>query len=444
MSNCDDMNQENSKYKNLTTITKSLRIHLKNPNVSNVIYAGLSLGISSIIYITIRMILSRELSIVDLGKYTLLFIIFQFGAQFSAIGIPSSVSKFTASEKEEKYQKGIASFGMLLSLICSMFFTLIFYCITPFITKTLFSKSEDILLLRIVILSFPFLAIIKNVLGVINGHRRMFEFAIINILWNSLILISTIFLIYCFNMGLRGTIFSLLIGSSIASIISIFFIKNELSFTLFFLTYTKYAKRIFKVALAVFIGNLVSFLNSQISQFILAYYLTEFEIAIYSSATTIFQFLILVPSAFQLFTMPYISYLHREKNKDAIKKLIKIVSLITFGINLFLCLLLSIFGKFILSILFTEKYESAYIPLLILLIGSIYYVPQISVGGTFLSIEKPFIATIINCISIILILILTVLLVPRLAINGAAISMDIGLLFATIMYFALFKKYKLI
>jgi len=416
----------------------------KNNNVRDIILAGLSLGISSLLYIIIRVILAKKLTVVDIGVYTILYLVYQFGSQFGSLGFPSTVIKYSAETKNDDSKRDIPSLGFIQSIINSIGITLIIFFTSPFLSMIFFKSSQYTLLFKITILTYPFLAAFRSVLAILNGKREMVKYFIVSVSLYILILILTTLSIYVLDLGLNGAIYSYCISSAFISVLSPIFIIKWLSFKKIIIVFKKYIKRLYLMSLVVFIGNFMSFLNSQISQFILAYFLSKYEIGIYSAAVTIFQFIILIPSAFQMISMPYISNLKSQKNYDKIKKAIYKFSLLSFIINTIIVVFLLIFGRQILIIIYTKEYVSAYSSLVLLLIGSIYYVPLVSVGGTFLSIGKPIIATFINLISIIIIFILNITIIPILGITGAALSTDVGLLFNTISYFYFFKRERLI
>ena len=93
------------------------------------------------------------------------------------------------------------------------------------------------------------------------------------------------------------------------------------------------------------------------------------------------------------------------------------------------------FGKQIITLIFGAEFEQAYMPLNILLVGTVLFGITKSVGSIFASVGKLNLVYRIPLVSAITNAILNILLIPVYGINGAAVATTVSFLVSMILMF---------
>jgi O-antigen/teichoic acid export membrane protein len=400
-------------------------------------WAFISLSMSAFLNFIIRILIGKDLGVSVFGLYTLTFTIYMFAAQFANFGIGSALMKYISEYDEENvYVKKIVSAGMASSLIMSSIMAIILYFLSDVIAIYLFHNPDMGFLIKLTSFCIPFLAIQKSVLGALNGLRKMFYYAIINIILNLFILVATFILVKYINMGVIGATLGFVVPTILVGIGSLFLIKNNLDINeLFNSTF----KMLTLFGFYVMIGNSISTLNTQIDTLLIGVFLNDTQVGYYAVAAMLIQGIILIPSAIQIRTGPTLSYLSKKNDIDGIKKAILNVIKNTLILMLFISVLLIISGRYLIDLFFTNEFSAAYIPLIILTIGYSIYSCFVSIGSVFASVGKVKLSFKINFVCMLINIILNIILIPIMGIIGAAIATTISLIITTLINMYILK-----
>ena len=403
-------------------------------------WSFISLAISSAVHFLLRVILGRELGASGLGLYTLVFTIYMFGMQFAAFGIGAALTKYVAEHNENlKRVKEFVSSGVIGSFISGLTVGIILYLFSGAIAIKFFHSSEMVYLLKITAFCFPFIALQKTVLGTLNGLRKMNYFALLYIVQNVSVFALSVVLVILFKMNVTGAVFGFVLPTIVMGPLALLFIKD-----LF-----KVPSKLFNTVLRelswfgfyVVLTNSISMINTQIDSLLIGYFMNEVEVGYYAVAVVLIQGIILLPGAIQRVTFPAIASYHGKNEYENIRKLIKKTMAKTFLIIIFFSSLLAILGKFLIAFLFTEEFLSAYIPLLILLIGYTIYAPVVAIGGTLSSIGKVNIEFRVSALCALINIILNIIFIPKFGIAGAAIATSMSMVFTTMIYYCFVRRY---
>lgn len=395
-------------------------------------WSFISLVTASFFHFLLRVVIGRELGVSGLGIYTLVFTIYMIEMQSASFGIGEALTKYIAQYEgnTNKMNKYVSS-GLLGTIVSGSVMGFLLYLLSETIALDIFHNFQMIYLLKILSICFPFIGIQKTVIGTLNGLRKMDYYAIINIIQNMSIFIMSVIMVIFYNMDLNGAIYGLVIPSIIIGIISLAFIKQYFVLTNMF--HFDILKELLWFGSYVVLVNSLGIVNAQISNLLVGYYINEIEVGYYATAIILIQAIILIPNAIQRVTFPTIATYYEKKEYQSITMLIKNIMFKTFVITIIFSVLLVLFGKIIISMLFTKDFLPAYVPLIILLIGNSIYAPVVSVGGALSGIGKLNLVFRISIISVFLNTVCNMLLIPVFGIIGAATATSLSLIFATIV-----------
>lgn len=400
----------------------------------------ISILTASFAHLLLRIMLSKYLGASGLGTYTLVFTIYMFGMQFASFGIGSSLTQYIAEYHDNfsKIQEFVSS-GVLGSIISGSLMGLFLYIFSNIISTQFFHNPIMANLLIFTAFCFPFIAMQKAVIGTLNGLKDMKSYAIINVTQNISVFIVTIVLVHSLNMNIKGAVLGFVIPTIIVSLFSLLFIRNL--FKINKKITNKVIKDLLSFGFYIVLANSIGMIDTEISSLMIGHFMSETEVGYYAIAIIFIQGITLLPDAAQRVTTPLIATYYGKNDFEDIRRLVKETMVKTFFVIIFIDLLMVIFGRTLISIIFTEEFLPAYTPLLILLIGYSIYAPFVAVGTCLTSIGKVQVIFKISVLSAGLNLILNIILIPKFGLIGTASATSISLLFTTLVNMYLIKRY---
>nr|WP_321497974.1 flippase [uncultured Methanolobus sp.] len=417
--------------------------YLKNSKVTGDIqWSFVSIAISSICHLILRVIIGKELGPSGLGIYTLTFTIYMFGMQFAAFGIGIALTKYVAEfNSNSEIIRDYVSSSLIGSIISGSLMGLLLYVFSPIIAITIFHIPEMILLLKITALCFPFIAVQKIVIGMLNGLRRMKLYAIVTIVQNATVLIMSIVMVILLNTGVKGAVLGFVVPTIVVGLLLLSQARRYI--TIKNMIRLPYLKEIIFFGFYVVLANSIGLINTQVDSLLLGYFLNEDEVGYYAVSVLFIQGIVIIPQAVQRITNPLIASYYGKKDFLKIRYLILKTLQKSFIVTVSVALTLAIAGKEMISLIFTEEFFPAYYPLLILLFGYTVYSLFVSIGSCLSSIGKVKVTFKISVVSAALNILLNVALIPKYGLNGAASATSISLIFVTIVNLYFINKYTL-
>ena len=131
------------------------------------------------------------------------------------------------------------------------------------------------------------------------------------------------------------------------------------------------SKKLIKQSYHLLLASLMVVIYTRIDKIMLGIYMSEESVGIYSAAVTISDMWIFIPLAIINSARPIIIE-SREIDKETYEKRITQVYSVVIYMGVFASIMISIFGKLAITILFGKDYISAVVPLLIIVWGSIF------------------------------------------------------------------------
>ncbi len=411
-----------------------------NKTMKNFQWSLISLITASFIHLMLRIMLGKEIGPSGLGIYTLIFTIYMLGMQFAGFGIGSALTKYIAEYHDNLSEiKEFISVGILGSIVSGSVMGVFLYLLSNIISTLFFHNPSMINLLKFTALCFPFIAVQKAVIGSLNGLMDMKRYAIMNITQSISVLIFTVFLVHSLDMNVRGAVLGFVIPTILVGLVSPIFIRNYLK------AIPKFANKILKefslFGFYVVLTNSIGIISTEIDSLMIGYFMNATDVGYYAVAIIFIQGLTLIPDAIQRVTTPLIATFYGKRDVESIRSLIKETVTKVVFIILFIDLIMIIFGKTLIRIIFTDEFIPAYPPLLILLIGYSIYAAYVSIGTCLASIGKVQIIFKISVVCAGLNTILNVILISKFGLIGAACATSASLVFTTLTNIYFVNKY---
>ncbi len=376
-------------------------------------------------------VFTRIFSPADYGILDTLNTVVSVISLFLLMGLNSATQRYYFdSEKDHKQGLVVISTAFWFLAIVSVVVSFILIYSSDTISNILFDSTEYSYLIAVAITAIPFILMVSFIKDVLRLKFAPWKFSTLSIVHFLLNLGIVIFLVIILKKGLVGNYYGVLFSVIITLIISIYLIRNDISFL-----FSKYFLiKLLKFGLPLVFASFAYWVITFSDRFFILKLSTLTELGLYSVGNRVATILILVVTAIHLAWSPLIFQKHREKESSAFIVKTMTYSLIVFC---FFAVVLTSLSFETLTILTPRSY-----------IGAIYVVGLLTLGIVFLGIsgivttgltlaKKTKYITIAYIISAVVNIILNALLIPSYGIIGASVSTCFSyiLLFALCYYF---------
>lgn len=189
------------------------------------------------------------------------------------------------------------------------------------------------------------------------------------------------------------------------------------------------AKRIMGVSFPMFITSISGYFSAGMGTIILGMYRSEVEAGYFAVAVKIATITTFVLAAINTIAAPKFSELYHQNKIDELFYVAKKSTKLIFWTTTPILICLVLFGHTILKIIFGYEFTTAYIPMILLIIGQ--FVSSISgSAGVFMNMTGNHkILTSVIILTAIVSILLNLLLIPRFGVTGAAFSGMVCIIF---------------
>lgn len=384
-----------------------------------------------------KLIISRYFGPADYGLIALGYAILNLGVVFSLLGLNEGISRYIPSFLEKKELgkiKGTIFAAIKISLLISLVICSTLIIFSKEIAVGIFHNESFILILIVFSLTIPFFVLImllnSFVLSFKKPEYNLFGYTLGKHFVNLILVIIFIYLgasilqismIYLFTTALSVTLF-------------LFFIQKKIFPFLISKLPAEYDyKTLFKFSWPLFLSGFFSIVFGWVDTIFLGFLKTNYEVGIYNIALPLAAAQSIFLAMFSRIFYPVIVQLHTRHEYMGISKLYSTVLRWIFLFSLPFFLLLILFPKRILSILYGSEYVVGSTVLIIL---SIAYFIEVMFGPTvevLMTFNKTRFIMLLNIATSILNIGLNLLLIPFYGIVGAAYSTGISLVFRKII-----------
>ena len=401
----------------------------------NAAYAALGILFMNVMAFVNNVIITRTLGANSYGLFVLATNVFAFIALFPQLGFGKTILRYVSyyiGKGENAKVKGTILFSLKLLLIASMIVLVVSLFLSTWISEYLFERPDLTPLLKILLLSLPFLVLSMVFYSAINGLKLIKYQVIADNILKPLIFFLLLVITFWAGFRLTGLIWVVFLMSIVGAGFSYYILNRK---------YFKYEKKLkpevekkelLRFATPIYLNQ---FLNSAIGFapiFIMGYFLSNKDIGIYNVGFRIAMLVSVSLGAFRLIFSPTISALFANHKKQLIAKLYKTITKWIFTIALLTFCLIILFAEPILNI-FGNEFIGGITVLSLLVFGELFNAGVGLAGNIILMSGRPKIVLLNSGINFITIVSLSYFLIPEYGIIGAALSYSITVMFLNII-----------
>ena len=375
------------------------------------------------------------------SKYGLLslgFTIVLFLSSLAMIGLKSGIVRYISfylGKNDNNRIKGTIVSSIKTTLPISVILTILLFFFAEKVSSLLFHNPALTPILKLFSLTIPLIVLSNIFLSVIIGYQKVgYQIGIKEIIENIIKLALTFILIYL-GYDLFGAAVAYAIATFATFILSFYFMQKKifpiLNKSIKTITFTK---ELLKFSLPLlFVGFFVSIIKWT-DVLMIGFFRTTSDVGIYNVALPTASLLVLVPTGMMALFLPVITMLYSKKKKKEIKNLTIRTSKWIFFANFPIFLVLLLFSKQILKVMFGQEYVVGSTVLSILLFA--YMIDSVSHvnSSLLLMLKKTKLIFFIGGITALCNIILNILLIPSYGLVGGAIATSASLVFGYIMY----------
>lgn len=366
------------------------------------------------------MIIARTLGVEGQGKYALIVLLPNLFCTLFTLGVPAATVYYIGKKEfslEDVFKTNLC-FSLALSVIsCSVSLVFVYFYQDVFYQHITFS----ILILALVAL--PFLLFNKVLNAIFQGQEEFKRFNLVVILNQLGIAVLSVLFLIVFKWGLKGAIMGFVSAQIIVFIVALYFLKHEFGLSVFKGNISKsYFQKNIVFGIKGHVSNILAFINYRADLFIIAYFLNDAAVGLYSVSVTIVERIWVVSQSVSTVLFARVSNLSTDLERA---KFTAIVARNVMFISLIGGLLLYFLGAWIIQLLFGAAFADAIAPFIWLIPGVVLLSFARILSNFFSGIGKPEINTYVASFTTVLNIGLNVYLVPKLGVVGAAIATSI-------------------
>lgn len=380
-------------------------------------------------------VVARILGPEDRGVYSYLLLVISFVIPIFSLGIGGGITFMVSSKKYSPKEVGFSTF--IIGTSIGIVLGILLYLAWNFKLLGNIGNNLSFFELLVLVVSLIFNSIYFMLSRILFGDSRFITMNWITILQGLLNPMFLLTFVWILALGIDGAALSLLLINFITVVFGIFYFYTRYKPYLIF-NYL-FFKDSFTYGFKGWFGDMAIRANVRLDQVILASVASSAILGIYSIAVLLVELLWILPDS-----LGPILFNKLAAEKDLEKKVN-----ITYKINRLL--LLATFGSSIILTLATyyiflpygygDKYQSVFLPFLILVPGTVFYVVTKVITKILSGSGLIGVTSMVTVSGSLVSICLYFLLIPKYGMIGASLASSIGYISISIFSLFYFKKY---
>ncbi|CAA6819172.1 MAG: Unknown protein [uncultured Sulfurovum sp.] len=391
----------------------------------------------------LHIIISQYYGAEVLGIFNLILALLMIATIFSIVGLDLYMVRMIPSFQNESDK--ISSFikkTFKILLLSSIFVSLLFYTFSTQINEYIF-KSFDAhnYIMGFIYMIIPFSFFLLSI-EVFRAFHEVRMYSFFKSLSLNMVLLFLLSLSIYFNFNFSPIYLmygAILLISLLLSMVFFKFLKAQ---NINLRSKEKYKNKIIKYSYPMFFTSSILFIMGYLDSFMIGYYMTEYQVGIYSACIKISFAITFVLQSVNAYIAPKLAQSYSSKNNE-IKKIYRSTVIIILFSSLPMAIILYSFPDFFLG-LFGEEFKSATLTLKIIIVGYLINALFGPVGYVLNMTDNQNIFMKILLISLVINFILNFILIPSYGIDGAATATLVSMFLWNFISFFVLKQKQII
>ena len=413
-------------------LNASLRTIAKGAGIG---FAGTAIGLGFGFFT--RIVIARFLGPGEYGLISLGVACLSIAATIGLLGLSSGITRYVSfynGRNDRGRIKGTITSALKISLPVSLILASLLFFGSKWISVNIFDETNLEQILQIFAIAVPFWCLAQIFLRATVGFQDVRYKVYVEDIFQNVFKVALIILLLNCGFGVLGAALGWILAIIVMPFLALYFLEKRV-FPIFDtkVKVTSVRKELFSFSWPVTLVEASRLIFGWTGTLMLGYFITSYDVGIYNAALPTAGLMQIALASFAAIFMPVISELYSNRKYEDIRRIYRIVTKWIFTIVFPGFLLILIFSKQIMWILFGSEYVSGSTALCILAFG---YLIASGVGPTS-SVLTAFGKTkiIMGCyfVGAVANLVLNLYLIPIYGINGAAIATASSYVFMNIL-----------
>jgi len=417
---------------------KAKKLFLNNKFSQDTFYNYISTILLAITGIVINIIIGNKYGADGVGIFNQSFAVFILFSIIAVLGMQSSVLKYVSefAEKKDEINK-ITSSAIFVAIPFSLILTIAIVLLCS-ANPSIFFNTDVTYATKLIIIALPFYTLNKLLMALLNGLRKMKMFALNQ---SARWIMMLVFVAVCvwLDLPVYYTVLCVPVSEFVISIWMLFYSRRLFNMTLE--RNIIWMKKHLQFGLKTLVISITSETNKKTDILLLGFFMSNYDVGIYSFASTIVKGLLMFTGTVQININPIVSNLWASNQKEKLEKYVKQIVNVMLIIVLPSVIFAGIAYPFLLNIFmkntnFGESIVVFYILLAGIVLPAIFYF-----AGAFLAMAH-FLNTSLITIALVLVfnIISAVILIYSFGLLGAAISTSLTYVFSVVIMSVAIRK----
>src|SRR3989344_3784173 len=282
----------------------------------------------------------------EYGLLSLAMAIISFASIFALFGLGTGIIRYVSyykGKQENRKIKGVIFSSLRISLPIGLILMVLLFIFSEEISILIFHNIALIPIIKLLSLTLPFISLSEIFFSVIIGFQKI-EYKI---------LIIVIYLGY----NLFGVVIVYVLSIIITTLLSFYFLQKKVfPFFKTKIVPLLLTKELFIFSFPFILGGVLTLVIKWSDILMIGFFRTTSEVGVYNVALPTANLLVIIPTSLMALFMPIITELYSKNKFKEIKKISYINSKWIFFLNFPIFLLILLFSKEILNIMFGIEY----------------------------------------------------------------------------------------
>ncbi len=379
----------------------------------------------------------------DFGVFSLLETILGISLVIGSLGLVNGFSRYIPYYTEKgQYSllKGYVRFVLIISFIFSSFLGSVIFLYAHHITEFFGFPDDFTKYLKILCFVIPFIIVDEILKKYLIAFRKIFHPKFSTDVLRKVIFILGLATIWLFNLDLMYLVIVFLGGHIFPLVYDAFMFRRHMIISPVKALFNSKEWVLFSLPL-VFSG-VFAFIIKWTDNIVIGKIMSSESLGIYAVVFSLAGVLLFFQKGFSIIFLPLISQYYAKGDSSQISFLFRKSAAWAFGFTVPFVIILVVFGREVLLLLYGSSYVDGHIPLLILAIGFIINVSCGLSSQIIVLHAKTTFFFYINIIVAIFNVGLNIYLIPILGLVGAAISSALSMAVRNLLFLLIAKRYE--
>lgn len=409
---------------------------------------AIAMGVSKILSYLYRIIIARFVGPDAYGQLSLGLMVVGIGGTLGLLALNRGLQKFIPEYRtynDLAKIKGIVLSSLYIAIPASLLVTLTIFFGAEFIAIELFESPRLVPVLKILSIA-PFFSALSSIFfdTTVGFNKIIYKAGTVRILQNLIQLIVTIALVII-GFEVAGAAWGWITGTIVAALLGLYFMEKKVGPILLSDVKPEYQyKKLVIFSSPLLLSGIIGTVMGWADTAFLGYYMSDADVGLYNAALPTAMLILLPHQAIGSLAVSSFSEL-KERNRENVEDSLQTATYWVFALVFPTFLVMLLFSKQVLTLLFGSQYSSAYLSLSILASGYLISTSVGRVGSVLHSTGHTNYILYNNLAAVTLNIILNIMLIPQYGIIGAAIATSSSIIFTNLLMFAeVWKKESII